>query len=444
MQTTSQWLVDLVELLLDDPNQSGLLTVFPLVAVERLETLKKLIPIRMRIALKPGFADVALRMLHAAGAGFDVASIGEIEQLLRALGLETLEGLDVCFTKPTLPRHVIAALKKYGVKEVAVEYTTDLELFTAEDKQWFHFSLRIGAILQEEGIHLSEKYGTNLFGTEAEIKFAKKWLKDAKKLGIQFSGIHFHPGSGMSNADQHAVNLRRVVVGALATLLEMDLVRGENFLVDIGGGPSCQLNLANWAAITQQEFQALGDRFPNLELELCAQFGSFFSNPSLLVGKVAGVSNNGQKTGTLEVSSGCYHALRDSHQVGVERNYFGDMALAIFEEGNLSFLTIHGSKEPKNGWKKITVYGASCDSTDKVGELYVNPADWRKLFAAVRDSSKEVIFLIPGTRAYGGPGSTGNFMGIPRALEIPLATVDRNFYGELQGLCQAHALQKNK
>ncbi|XP_055596419.1 ornithine decarboxylase 1-like [Uranotaenia lowii] len=162
-----------------------------------------------------------LRTLMAAGAGFDCASKGEIEKMMK-LGADPSR---IIFAHTAKSPESILYAKACGIQMM----TFDGEIELDKIKQFYpeaSLVLRIRYDSSSAQISLGKK-----FGCDADIE-APQLLQHAKDLGLSIIGVSFHVGSGNDDHDcfYGAIKAARKVFDCAESL-------GYNLnLLDIGGG----------------------------------------------------------------------------------------------------------------------------------------------------------------------------------------------------------------
>jgi len=172
-------------------------------------------------ALKANPHEGILQALHTAGAGFDVASKGEI---LAALQVGADPRHDLIFADTVKdPKH-IAYANNIGLDDFTFDNDSEITQI-ARHAPGSKVHLRLAVDNHGSVAHLSEKFG-------AQSRDAVRLLTAAKDHGLQPFGISFHVGSQCLNNQNwiDALEMTRSVFdGAAAAGMELASV-------DIGGG----------------------------------------------------------------------------------------------------------------------------------------------------------------------------------------------------------------
>jgi len=153
--------------------------------------------VRPHYAVKANPDRRVLRVLAQEGAGFEIASIAELDLLL-ALGVNAAE---VFYSNPVKSRESIADAAAKGVEWFVVDSVDELRrVFDVKPdaKQY----LRIGAPNIGSDWPLSGKFG-------AGAADAREIVATAAKLGADLAGITFHVGSQCRNPENWRVALEK-------------------------------------------------------------------------------------------------------------------------------------------------------------------------------------------------------------------------------------------
>jgi len=161
-----------------------------------------------------------LESLVSLGTGFDCASRGEIEHMLK-LGVEPSR---IIFAHPAKSVSHIRYAREVGVDLM----TFDGEIELLKIKEHFPSARMILRILADDP-HAVCNLG-NKFGAAPSDTLAI--LQSAKALGIDVVGVSFHVGSGCSNAEA----FHDAVASARRVFNEAATVGYQLSILDIGGG----------------------------------------------------------------------------------------------------------------------------------------------------------------------------------------------------------------
>ena len=279
-----------------------------------------------------------------AGAGFEVASLGELELLS---GLELLDAPNVLYSNPVkAPAHVAGAFD-LGVRRFAVDSREELEKLS----RWAPGSeiyVRVRVDDSSSRFPLSSKFGV---GHDE----ARRLLSDAPSLGLVPAGLTFHVGSQCTDVDAwaHAVSL----CGPVMTSLLKEGIR--LCLLDLGGGfPAHYGNedvpeLGDIAAGVLTALEGL----PYLPEDVVCEPGrAIVAEAATLATSVIGrAERNGRPWVYLDV--GAYNGLMECAQT------MGRMHLPLRTD------------RPTGALVRCTVTGPSCDSSDTLFQDAALPAD---------------------------------------------------------------------
>ncbi|KAE8624619.1 hypothetical protein XENTR_v10006006 [Xenopus tropicalis] len=149
--------------------------------------MKELPRVKPFYAVKCNSTNEVLQMLATLGTGFDCASMGEIDMVLR-MGVPAA---DIVYANPCKQVSHIKYAAAHGVCKMTFDCEAELFKIAA-----FHpkaeMILRIATDDRDAWCALSSKYG-------ALVEQCEDLLKTAKNLNIQVIGVSFHTGSGCKN-----------------------------------------------------------------------------------------------------------------------------------------------------------------------------------------------------------------------------------------------------
>ena len=200
----------------------------PLVAVDGLrirsqyQDLKQALPgVDLYYAIKSFPQPDLIGWLHAMGAGFDVASSGEID-LVRRLHIP---GRRTIHTHPIKRDGDIRDALRFGCTTFVVDNADELLKFLPY-KNRVGLLLRISFRSSTAVVDLSKKFG-------CDISQVSEMLDLAKKLGIHVKGLSFHAGSQCTDARRHveAIAACNAIIRRHHRYSEVPIS-----ILDIGGG----------------------------------------------------------------------------------------------------------------------------------------------------------------------------------------------------------------
>jgi ornithine decarboxylase len=191
-------------------------------AVERAYLgLRRALPeVALHYAVKCNPEPALLGHLHGLGAGFEVASLPELE-LLVALGVDARR---VLFSNPVKPSTHVAGAWRLGLHRFAVDSSCELEKI-AVHAPGARVYVRLAAPDTTSRVPLAGKFGVD--GPTAVSLLVQAW-----KLGLVPHGLTFHVGSQSLDPTAYARGI------ALAgDVMRAARVQGLRLaLLDIGGG----------------------------------------------------------------------------------------------------------------------------------------------------------------------------------------------------------------
>jgi ornithine decarboxylase len=188
---------------------------------EQYRALAAALPgVELFYALKPlPFAPV-VAVLNELGAGFDVATTGEIA-LVREQGVSPRRCIH---THPVKRDADIAAALRFGIRTFVADNPDEIAKFAAH-RQRAELLLRVSFRNPAAVVDLSRKFG-------CEPAAVGPLLRIAREQGIRVRGLSFHVGSQVADPTKYveAVDAcRELIVEARAEGHELDIL-------DIGGG----------------------------------------------------------------------------------------------------------------------------------------------------------------------------------------------------------------
>ena len=289
-------------------------------------------------------ANPGLHVLDALWAGgvrsFDCASDTEVE-LIRT----RFPSARIAFLHPVKNRRAIArAYREFGVRIFVTDTMAELNKILEETgfARDLTIIVRVAVSCDGAALPLAGKFGANA-DDAAEI------LREARRHADEL-GVSFHVGSQAMQPTAWATamaDVSRIIITAGVTV----------DIVDVGGGfPSIYADnappsLDAYAAMVEASFENMFV-LENAELwcepgrALCAESESLLCRIELA------------KDGALYINDGSYGALYD----------------AVHERWNFPKRAIAGDGRKLHGMTAYTVYGPTCDSTDKFPEEIMLPA----------------------------------------------------------------------
>ena len=172
-------------------------------------------------ALKPLPYEAVVATLRDLGAGFDVATTGEIA-LLRANGVT---GARCIHTHPVKRDADIRAALRFGIRTFVADNPDEIRKFVPYRRR-AELLLRLSFRSPSAVVDLSRKFG-------CEPAAVAPLLELARGLGVRVRGLSFHVGSQVADPSKYveAIDACREVIGEVARrgLATLDVL-------DIGGG----------------------------------------------------------------------------------------------------------------------------------------------------------------------------------------------------------------
>jgi ornithine decarboxylase len=334
---------------------SPLLVLDPDRVTQQLRLLQHELPgAAIHFATKALPHPAALRAVAASGAGFEVASRGEVALLAS-------EGLDVsgCLhTHPIRSRTDIVEAYIAGVRRFVVDNQRELVKLAVLPRD-IDVLIRLSYPNADAGCDLSTKFG-------ATAQQAENLVRQAVARGIEVSGFSFHVGSQTTSPEPYT----RAIARTAALMDEWEDRFGIRFRVlDIGGGfpiayDEAVPDIAVIAAAIRRAIAASGRRDA-----LLVEPGRFVAATAMtLVSRVVGTSDR---------VDGRWHYLDDG--------LYGSYSNVLTEHVHPLLFTaseLIGTASTRR--ERVTLAGPTCDSVDVIardqelpelaeGDLVVSP-----------------------------------------------------------------------
>lgn len=276
-----------------------------------------------------------LRAVAETGAGFEIASLGEL-RMLQDIGVGAQ---DVLYSNTIKPASHVRGAREAGLWRFAVDSEGELEKI-ARCAPGSAVYVRVRVDDSGSVFPLSRKFG-------AEAHHARALLLQAKHLGLQPYGLTFHVGSQCTSTSAWVQALSSV--GRLMRQLLKDGVRLE--MLDIGGGFPARYGepAPTIADIGQVVNRALHEMLPYRPPLIAAEPGRHIvAETAVMVAEVLGREVRAGED-WLYLDVGAYNGLMETQQT------VGQWRFPMW-----SSRPDHGAVEQV----PFTVTGPSCDSSD--------------------------------------------------------------------------------
>jgi len=189
---------------------------------ERYRSLQRHLPgVGLFYAVKSLAEPAVLRILHSEGAGFDLASAGEVARV-QSLGIPPRQCIH---THPIKSDREIRVALRYGCTTFVVDNAFEIQKFVRY-RHRVGLILRVGFRNPHARVDLARKFG-------CDIADVPELLAHAHRLGLHIKGLSFHVGSQCPTPDAHVS-----AIDAAGELLRDAVPPGAApmSLLDIGGG----------------------------------------------------------------------------------------------------------------------------------------------------------------------------------------------------------------
>lgn len=287
-----------------------------------------------------------LKLLAALGTGFDCASKGELEMMLK-LGISPSR---IIFAHPCKRPCDIRFAREHGVQYTTFDTESELHKIAALNPE-FKCVLRIRADDPDARVPLGLKYGAN-------PEEGRHLLKVANTLGLSVVGVSFHVGSACKNLSTFTT--------AIEKAHEIFLL-GEEFgyrmeLLDIGGGFSGRFDAMGnvmFGEIATTINNALATYFPpESGVRVIAEPGRYFAETSAsLLTPVYGMRDRTDAAGTLK------------KDYWITDGLYGSFNCMLYDGQNPEYFVVRspvGEEEVDDTIFPSTIWGPTCDSADCV------------------------------------------------------------------------------
>jgi len=296
----------------------------------QLERFRRALPrVEPFYAVKAHSHPEILKTMVAAGAGFDVASVAELEAALAA-GAKPSQ---LIFANTIKPVASIAAAARRGVKLMTFDSEYELDKI-AEHAPGASVLVRIKVPNVGSIVELSLKFGV-------DPADAIDLLIKAHKMGLKPTGVSFHVGSQCTRAENYIEALEMAAIIVRDSRLKQIPLQ----ILDIGGG--FPIRHFDWdtdpfdatAAVIAQEI----DRLFDSNVRIIAEPGRFLAGPAAtLLLRVIG------------------KAIRENkHWYYLDDGVYGSLSGLVFDHAKYQFKVLRDGKTQLS-----TLAGPTCDSFD--------------------------------------------------------------------------------
>ncbi|KAJ2950371.1 hypothetical protein O0L34_g8614 [Tuta absoluta] len=308
---------------------------------KRIQHFKEMMPrVKIFYAMKANDWDLMLKLSACRGVGFDCATPGEINKIIK-LGVSPTS---IIYAMPTKTQEQMTFAREAGVKHTTFDSSYELKKIK---QYWPEANLLLRIRVDGECIYkLGEKFGCE-FDTEGI-----ELLDEAASLGLKVVGVAFHVGSACSSFDAHTKGLQRARV-----LFDHEARAGRRMkIVDIGGGFMSD-KTEDIDEVSVQINQALEKYFPDPSVQVIAEPGRYLVDSSATlynsIMNIRRIERNGKTVNMIYVNDGHHGTLRylePWHRVEkLQRSHKNSLSI----------------KDAANEEEAI-IWGPTCDSTDRL------------------------------------------------------------------------------
>ncbi|XP_026747428.1 ornithine decarboxylase-like isoform X2 [Trichoplusia ni] len=267
-------------------------------AYRHIQRFKQRMPrVQVFFAMKANHSEMMLKLAIALGVGFDCASPGEINRILK-FGVDPTS---IIYAVPNKTPEQMIYARISGVKHTT--FNTACELYKIK-QYWPDAKLLIRIKVESDSVYkLGEKFGC-LFETEAV-----DLLETAASLGLTVIGVAFHVGSGCSSIESYAVGIRHA-----RALFDHEARAGRQMkILDIGGG-FYREESTKFDQVSQLITDTLAHLFPDPSVQVIAEPGRYLCEAAFTlycnINKVKTVMRNDKPLNMVYISDGINGTLR--------------------------------------------------------------------------------------------------------------------------------------
>jgi ornithine decarboxylase len=340
--------------------------------IRRVQFWKKHLPtVEPWYAVKCNPEPVLVRVLQSLGCSFDCASPAEME-----LVLSTGHSADrIIYAHPTKPISHLQAARRLGVRLMVFDNASELEKIARHFPE-ARLLIRLAACDDTSALcPMSIKFG-------ARPDAARGLLERAQTLGLEVVGVHFHVGSGCTEAAAY----RQALLTARRVFDEASELGMHFELLDIGGGYPGDEETAQvkFADIAKEVNALIPVLFP--DTRVIAEPGRFIAMQSAsLVTKIVSKAELPNNKIRYHINDGLY----------------GSFNCVIYDHAALLEPVVLGKKCNRRS-RTCVMFGPTCDGFDRVLEN----SD------ALPELDEGDLILWPHMGAYTSAAAT-NFNGFP-------------------------------
>ncbi|MCW9031929.1 MAG: type III PLP-dependent enzyme, partial [Gammaproteobacteria bacterium] len=296
---------------------------------EQYTSLQQALPgVDFFYAVKAFPNDSVINTLNQLGAGFDLASLGEINQVRNY----RVNPRNTIHTHPIKKDKDIRDALRFGCTTFVVDNIEELKKFQ-------HYRNRVGLLLR-----------VSFRGTTAKVDLSRKFgcaaneavhlINQATEMGIHVKGLSFHVGSQSSSPDAHVNAIKHcldIISSCDTPLSTLDI--GGGFPVNYDGNT---LAINDFCAPIREALKAVP-----ADINIIAEPGRFLVAPAVMT--ISSVMGKANRSGTT------WYYIDD----GVYGSYSG----RIYDHAEYPIRTLKTGKK-----KSCVLAGPTCDSIDVIAE----------------------------------------------------------------------------
>ncbi|MDH5601048.1 MAG: type III PLP-dependent enzyme [Gammaproteobacteria bacterium] len=314
---------------LADQHGSPLLVLDCACLEDQYKSLKSALPgVDFFYAVKAFPNDAVINTLKQLGSGFDLASLGEIEQVRQ----HRVNPRNTIHTHPIKKDKDIRDALRFGCTTFVIDNIEELKKF----RKYRH---RVGLLLR-----------VSFRGTTAKVDLSRKFgcaadealhlIHRAKQMGIHIKGLSFHVGSQSATPDAHVDAIKHcidIISTSDVPLNTLDI--GGGFPVNYDGNT---LDIDTFCAPIREALKSV----PN-DINIIAEPGRFLVAPAVMT--ISSVVGKAQRSGTT-----WYY---------IDDGVYGSFSGRIYDHAQYPIRTLKTGNE-----QSCVLAGPTCDSIDVIEE----------------------------------------------------------------------------
>uniref|UniRef100_A0A0K0EJD3 ornithine decarboxylase n=1 Tax=Strongyloides stercoralis TaxID=6248 RepID=A0A0K0EJD3_STRER len=321
--------------------------------IRKYEEFRQLLPrVKPFYAVKCNNDPILLKVLSLLGTGFDCASKGEIEDVVKN---DLASNDNIIYANPCKTKNFIIHARNCGIKMMTFDHEEEL-IKIASVYRDAELVIRIAVSDPTAQCPLNLKFGCD------PIKEAPYLIDKASSLGVKVIGVSFHVGSGCNDPTAF-----KLAIQYARDLFDYGEKVGQKmFLLDIGGGfPGHDRAKTSFSTIASVIAPELDSLFPeSCGVKIIAEPGRYFAaSPSSVTANVIAKS----KVSASRITKNSDDNGKDGYMYYINDGVYGSFNCILFDhEHCYGHPLFEHEGEPTF---PTTIWGPTCDSLDQVEDL---------------------------------------------------------------------------